>query len=308
MNCKNCNNPLNENDLFCGSCGTKVETTETTILENNENIDDILLDAYIGKNADKIKEGGFSIPAFLLGSVYLFYRKMWLYGFGYIAIVLISDIFLSSISSFISIVIDVFLGLEFNKLYLKHAKNKINKIKEENFDKPKYLLEDICIKKGGTSALKTFLIIVAYFVILFIIGLAFGTTSDSIENLEYEVSSIFMENPASTDERKIYAVAKDEYACTLNITTTPAYIYEDINEYLDTAFFVTSNLEKTDITKKIIANEFWYTQEVKNNGTIYYYATEKDGYIYYINFDIKRDENDMCSDAKTQLLESLKFN
>ena len=121
MNCKNCNNPLNENDLFCGSCGTKVEKTETTILENNENIDDILLDAYIGKNAEKIKEGGFSIPAFLLGSVYLFYRKMWLYGFGCIAIILISNIFLSSISSFISIVIDVFLGLEFNKLYLKHA-------------------------------------------------------------------------------------------------------------------------------------------------------------------------------------------
>ena len=56
---------------------------ENIVTPGNTNVNEIdmeLIDAYIGKNATGIKNKSFSWCTFLFSYIYLFYRKMWLYG------------------------------------------------------------------------------------------------------------------------------------------------------------------------------------------------------------------------------------
>ena len=78
--------------------------------------DDILEDAYIKKNVDKIKAGGFSIWAFLFGGAYVWYRKMYKLLFVCIGISiiagLVSTIFhLYYAAVIIPLAFDIFLGI-----------------------------------------------------------------------------------------------------------------------------------------------------------------------------------------------------
>ncbi len=87
-----------------------------------------------GLEAPKPK-GGFNIAAFFLGAIWLFYRKMYAYGFAYIGFVIVSGIVTAmlnvseSVDRAISIGFAVTMGLCGNGLY-KHFIDK--KIKENN--------------------------------------------------------------------------------------------------------------------------------------------------------------------------------
>ena len=96
---------------------------------------DELYAAFIGKkyqsyyqekfqNLEALKpKGGFNIAAFLIGPIWLFYRKMYAYGFIYIAFMIIYGIFADfveisdSTDRAISIAVAVTLGLSGNGLY-----------------------------------------------------------------------------------------------------------------------------------------------------------------------------------------------
>ena len=87
--CPNCGSNLKDGDKFCRKCGTKVELRNNdlkTLIKNISISDDDLINAYIGKNADKLKNGTFSANTFFLGSLYVLYRKMWLLGIGWLVV------------------------------------------------------------------------------------------------------------------------------------------------------------------------------------------------------------------------------
>lgn len=139
--------------------------------------DQELLKAFIGKNYDNITTGKFNIGAFFFSSLYLCYRKMFLYGLLLFIVTLI-------ILNFINIpalgtAINVLLAIFFNKFYVKEANKRVQKIKQKNPDKSFEQLKEICTKKGGTSfglatlgcfvnILITFLVLI----LLMILGLA----------------------------------------------------------------------------------------------------------------------------------------
>ena len=76
MNCPNCGANYNENDVYCGHCGTKIDGKENKdakqseeVVVDNKNVfnsDQDLIDAFIGNNAEKIKHNSFSISKFLI--------------------------------------------------------------------------------------------------------------------------------------------------------------------------------------------------------------------------------------------------
>lgn len=182
--CPNCGSNLKDGDKFCRKCGTKVELRNNdlkTLIKNISISDDDLINAYIGKNADKLKNGTFSANTFFLGSLYVLYRKMWLLGIGWLVVNAIVGAFLEPVSSAISIALSVVLGLKFKNLYLKHVIEEVNKIKIENNNATREELMMICTNKGGTSILGVILPIIIIFALSFFAVLTSHDTDEDFD-------------------------------------------------------------------------------------------------------------------------------
>lgn len=134
----------------------------------NSNVDEELVRAYVGEKYDKIKNSSFSLPTFFLGSLYLFYRKMYLYGW---LMMLLGPL------AFIGFII---LAIKFKDVYLKDVSKKVNKIKLKNSNLSNEELKNICSKKGGTSIggvlLNTFGIFVVLIVIVILLTFVLGAS------------------------------------------------------------------------------------------------------------------------------------
>ena len=134
----------------------------------NSNVDEELVRVYVGEKYDKIKNSSFSLPTFFLGSLYLFYRKMYLYGW---LMMLLGPL------SFIGFII---LAIKFKDVYLKDVSKKVNKIKLKNSNLSNEELKNICSKKGGTSIggvlLNTFGIFVVLIVIVILLTFVLGAS------------------------------------------------------------------------------------------------------------------------------------
>lgn len=137
-----------------------------------------LLKAYIGKNYEKITTRKFNFAGAIFGALYMFYRKM----LGYAIIVflintiiptVILNVIKNSLLAFvIYILINIIIvGIFVNNIYVKFAKQKINKIKSNNPSKNIDELKSICTNKGGTSLGCLFLGIIIPIVMFIIIGI-----------------------------------------------------------------------------------------------------------------------------------------
>lgn len=199
MNCQKCNKPIEINDKFCRNCGEPIKnehsdqfnynynySNQTTpsydmnanhqtqytysynynILETSE--DDIYVQSYVGENYTRLKNTKFSIAAFFLGPTYLLYRKVWGYAFLYLVINIITTFILPELEILIELAINLFLGINFSKLYLKTARNNVEKIKNENLDKTTQQLIELCRKKGGTSIIAPILTFLGIYITIFI--------------------------------------------------------------------------------------------------------------------------------------------
>lgn len=113
---------------------------------------------FVGPRYQRIRKNRFSIPAFLLGPIYLAYRKMILYAILYIFLIILIDIIatLTNIPLILlSVVIfNVLLGFFASNLYLSFVDGKVEKIISSNTRS----LEDDCKSKGGTSIICAILI------------------------------------------------------------------------------------------------------------------------------------------------------
>lgn len=123
-------------------------------INSTASLDEKLLIIYIGNNYEKIIKEKFSIPALFLQYFYVFYRKVYIPGIIYTILITITP----SNLVYIWIIVGIFLGIFFNKLYISYAKNRINKIKEENKNLSENELLNLCKQKGGTSVLSAILI------------------------------------------------------------------------------------------------------------------------------------------------------
>ena len=131
---------------------TRNFNSDISNMDNNNVIDDYsLIDAYIGKNADKLRIGNFSGNTFFFGMMYVLYRKMWLLGITWLVLSMIINKFLPSYAGFLTGALNLTVSLTFKSMYLKHVKEEVEKIKATNPEKTPEQLLEICRKKGGTT-------------------------------------------------------------------------------------------------------------------------------------------------------------
>lgn len=339
MNCPNCGSNLNVGEAFCRVCGTKVasqqnqtamsevnpalaafqqpnnstqQTTNYNFVSNrnyNDNLDsdDALVKAYIGKNADKLMNGGFSLNSFFLGPIYALYRKMWLLGLILLISSFVVTIFLQSISSFVLPAINIFVAIQFKKFYLKDVEEKVQKIKNQNSGKSKEELILICAQKGGTAMWPVIVAIILYIFYIMILTLGVAYTllynDEKIDELSFSVPTDFEASPYETDNYKAY----NHNLCYFNITTTNSTYYDSTRDYLE-SMYSSSEDEVSKITSKNINGNIWYNMSVKSSYiTDYYYATIYNNKIYAVEFSIPNDDNGNCSEAHEDIIESLEF-
>lgn len=105
---------------------------ETSINTNEvkQPTDDELLQAFIGKNYEKITKRPFNFAAFFFTSFYLFYRKM--FGYGILVFLLNVAITTAFNKFYFTLILNIIVGFLVNKIYLSTAKKIVAVIKVSN--------------------------------------------------------------------------------------------------------------------------------------------------------------------------------
>lgn len=89
-------------------------------INNNSYNDEDLLKAFIGNNYEKITRSPFNLAGFFFTSLYMFYRKMFLYG---LLAFLINLVILCLANNYlVTYAFNVIAGLFINKIYLSYVK------------------------------------------------------------------------------------------------------------------------------------------------------------------------------------------
>ena len=340
--CFNCGETTEENQLFCQKCGSQLLANQISETNNQIFDDNSLVDAYIGKNADKFRQGGFSVPTFFLGITYFLYRKMWLLSFLMIIFNLLISLIFNSLGALINIVISILLAVNFKKIYLNHAQKKVERIKLKYSATGQEELIQLCRKKGGTTIIPL-IIEIALFLLLMTISIVTAykninkyindsrkeieeqekTKKDAEEltetlisgsiigNLYLDISEIFVEQEHSSSIYKAYKTPSDHPdSCSLFLIKAKASYYNnDAKQYLEKNLHYSSNDQFSGIMQKEIGNDIWeYASITSSYKTSYYYAIVKDNSVYEIHINIRNDENKTCESAHNEIIKSVKFN
>ena len=89
-------------------------------INNNSYNDEDLLKSFIGNNYEKITRSPFNLAVFFFTSLYMFYRKMFLYG---LLAFLINLVILCLANNYlVTYAFNVIVGLFINKIYLSYVK------------------------------------------------------------------------------------------------------------------------------------------------------------------------------------------
>lgn len=366
INCPKCGSNVNQGEMFCRVCGAKIVSQsiqpnqigatpsdnqqvyaqnqyvpqQQQIMNNNVEYgtsnsssysnDETLINAYIGKNADKLKNGGFSVNTLFFGNIYVLYRKMWMLGIVWFLVSMIISMFLSSLSSVLTIAANIFISTQFKKWYLKNVEEKVTKIKAENPNASYEQLLAICTKKGGTTIIPVIIFLVLYIVA---IGVIIFTVLENIDSVKKKYDNIYNNNSSVTGSGNIgnlsltipssfekgnyssnsylsyslYDYDSNDY-CRIEVSTMNSRYYDSINEYLEDNVYYTINDIVSSVEQKNINSNNWIYMSVKNtNNTTYYYASDFNDKIYKIEFSINKDSG-KCSSAYNSIINSLKFN
>lgn len=294
----NTNDSINNNNINNNSS----EVNNSVVIETNQNIngtpayeeigenytmesnaafsnEDLLVDIFIGQNANKIKNSKFSIWAFLFGVMYVLYRKMYklfaiLFGISLITSLIFVFLKLNIFSLIVGGIISIFLGIKFNDLYLKYVSNEINKIRSSNNDDQE--INNICKKKGGVSglvALCAFVIAASSVIILLPFLTSIKTVNKKVDNAR---ESAFINHALIA----VDAVKNDILANGME-EASKVYTTSDINNLLETKLATSPyGKEYKDISIQVIKtinSSYIYKIcmiDTDNNGFGYTYESE----------------------------------
>ncbi len=305
------------NDLNQGVSNTTVDN------QNNEVDDDELVRLFVGEKYDKFYNNKFSVPGFFLTSFYLFYRKMYLYGF----LCLILTTILSSISVVIGPVISVLVGIFANKIYLAFAKKKVDKIKYNYRQKSPMELKQKVSSSGGTNLLAPILLFLAYIllaVIVVVLTLTLGVGlgifgvltggkpdtykgtlyfSDNIDVNEYFTYNIPSEFVKEDDIGKslnyIYNTNPNEIFGNCEVTLSAIANFTDYNVLANKM----AEYHRSAINEKNINNINW--KQITEDDTEYY-ITGQDDKLFIVESTIEELANkNVCTTKKDEIINSI---
>lgn len=261
--------------------------------------------AFIGNDYDRIKKSSFSIATLLFGGFYLFYRKMWTYGFLWLILAM-----MTGFSSGLIIIMNFILAINFSKIYIAYAKNQVQNIKNTNQNKSSTEILEECRKKGGISSSVpgitiTLVIIIALFATVYSSYKVFSnietennTDINHIEDLYYTIPTDF-ENEYNGEYIKTFSNV-DDSSCYIKLGVT--YQYNTINEY-----FINEVNNYYPLTTTINNQDWYYSKKIENLTIKNHYATTYEDTLYYVESSTNY-ENTSCNEKIQSITESLNFN
>ena len=271
--------------------------------------DEKYIEAYIGKNYDKIMNSSFSWPTFLISIIYLFYRKLWLYAIIYyiisFIITLIFDTIFNmpTITSLISIIFSFVVAKKFKDLYLYKINKDIKKIRLSTNNEEEMLKK--IKKKGGVSNIALIITLIIYlgvFIITFkeeyemifdLLDNPNDIVEEKVTKINYNVPSGFLNNYESNTYSS-YRYTDEENDCNFIIQTMNNN-YDNENAYLENVY------QASNIESIVINNNTWYYFNEENTCI---YALIYEDKLYTLNYYINKDSG-VCSSSLNDLTNSL---
>lgn len=336
MYCFRCGTKVEDNQKYCPHCGADVleelnRYNYPSSKEQEPNVkstsheeqyaysiqysfgkEEDLIEAYAGKNYNKIKSSKFSIPTFFFGSIYFFYRKLYILSLSYILI----SIFLSILTPLLFI-IHLSLTIGFSTIYLKTVENRVKKIKQQNTNAGKDTLLEQCRKKGGTNIFGTILLIILFSLVpLIAFNIYKYNKTETIElNVEqnFTIGDITYTIPKGFekieyDDLSTYNLYTDTNYCSISFSINDyANFYENAKEYLNETTYTSQNDSVSPMESIIIKNKEWQHLTIEKN-----YETEnryamKDSNVMYIIETNNDKEDSICNDYYQQILNSITY-
>ena len=284
MICPNCGKNNKDSYNFCNSCGEKLDI----IYKPNITSDEDYVKKYVGEKYDIIKQERFSILAFIFGPLHMIYRKMYLYGLSLLTIIVLLSYYNIEIGSYITIIINLYLGFKFNRIYMNHANQKTEEIKISNPDKTSQELLDLCKRKGSTiNPIILIMIITTTLTIILIYTIDYIRKNQIVENntnnyneivdMKYKVLDNYKKGQFKSTTYDFYSYHKDNTSCYITIKTTPTTNYKSIDDYI-----IKYSKTNNEITNIQINNNNW-KKTINNKLTIY--AINYNNNYYLIKFD-----------------------
>ncbi len=294
---------------------------------DNNISDKELLKLYIGPNADKILAGGPSLPTFLFGMYYLFYRKMYQQVFILFILQLISNIaetFTPGSANIISTVMGsailfygIYLTIKFKGDYVAKAETTIRQIKD-NYKTEEEIID--AVKKAGGVDRKFWILIV---IIIFVSTmLSFGkvmktTLNTNSSDVEIHFPEEFkpFQNEAARNQTS-YQVGKYTYTslvfnyrttdnvCTFRILYNNEYNTKELDlkeigqKYMDDKHSIKNDLDKKEIKDK----EYLYYHDERAQEDTYLLITNES--LTELNVTYIQDKNKKCHGFTNYILEN----
>jgi hypothetical protein len=349
MICPNCKKHIENNLNYCNYCGEKISNINKTSdhLENHStqysynemysNItsyhitsDEDYVKAYVGKNYESVKNESFSLPALILGPIYLLYKNLIKYGLLILLIYLLLWYYTNyNITVLFVITINLILGFKFNKIYLEYSQRRTEEIKLSNPDKTSLELLEVCKIKGKSNSIINLILLIIFIILLISVYIDnYGTNlinnQEQIHeeeehnneyitelNKEYEliytVPNEFTNETLNTTNYKFYNYTKNNISCYLTITK-----YEDMTNYNEETYIkkriMTSDEQNTlSIKTKKINNYTWYTITRDNSYTNKnFYVIKENDIIYKIEYT-NNQNSEVCTTYENEIINSLNF-
>ena len=303
-------------------------------INNNQADDNELLKAYIGDNYEKITNKIFNFSAFFFTSLYMFYRKMYIFA---TLTFIVNLIFVNFVKmNPISFVFYLVVGFISNFLYIYHSERKISKIKKANPEKNEEELKQICSSKGGTSIGSVFvgfaiqiIIILLFMLIMLILGITtifsnlFSSINSSVNGV-YEGTIVTDTNINIKDEFSIEVPSKfkdesDTYEYNYKFSSETDVFdkcevefsspvgYKDSENLLNQMADYEKDSAPSEVVKTSSNGIDWYTFSVNDSfGKTYYYGTTKDNKVYLLQYNVNKDTSSDCETYREKIINSIR--
>lgn len=268
------------------------------VVEEEKVIDKQLTELYkdfVGGKFQKFNMSPFSFSFFIFSSTYLFYRKMYLFGF--ILFFIENFIININILGFVVVfIVRLILALFVNTIYLKFSLKKVKELVNKNPNINFMQMKELCSKTGGTS-----LIISILMILCVSIGMNFILSFLQIKSPFEPLGFIFQETQYNGE--LIY----DDYDLDskLNVSIPLDYISDSDGSHVFTTdsagVFNQCSVSVRSVkgyssSKKLISQMAEYDNlsdkiEILNNGYFDWYSFEKEynfGREYYRAIDLEK--------------------
>lgn len=241
------------------------------------------------------KNKKFNVMVLMGGYLYLYYRQVYILG----TIIMAIDILLFYLNLYwVIIVINLGLGVIFNKLYLIIVQKKIIDYRLNYMDKEEVIKE---CKKNKTSIGITIVMVIISLILVIILMIDFDSYKVGIGDLSLILNKSWDKKDYNNEYYASYSYEDYDNSCSL---TLERILFGDEDVFIDS--FITSY--NGDIQRdEVVINGFNYKQVIIKNDGLYnyvYVANYKD-YLYAILFDVYSD-NGICNEYKEDILGSIK--